>query len=127
METMHELRKFGYLMAIAFVAISILRFAIHHSFSFWWLAIAGLFAISSLIYPPILRPIYRGWMKLADLLSWMMTRIILIIAFYLIVTPISLIASVCGKKFLALDFEKNRETYWQPRTNDKAASADNQF
>ena len=49
------------------------------------------FAIAAVVYPKALLPLYRPWMKLAEALGWLNTRIILILVFYLIVTPIGLV------------------------------------
>ena len=127
MKTMKELRKFGWVMAAAFVVIALARLAIHHAFSLWWIDLSLFFALAALVYPKILRPIYRGWMALADVLSWIVTRVILVVAFYLIVTPISLLAKISNKQFLALAFEPGRETYWRARAKIPAGSVENQF
>jgi hypothetical protein len=61
-------------------------------------------------------------MTLAILLGWLMTRIILIILFYLVVTPIGLLAKLSGKDFLNRKFNREAQSYWIPRkatTTDK--------
>ena len=63
----------------------------------------------------LLKPLHKLWMTLAVLLGWLMTRIILIVLFYLVVTPIGLLARVCGKDFLNRDFDRKVNSYWIPR------------
>ena len=48
-------------------------------------------------------------------LGWIMTRVILIIIFYLIVTPIGLIARLFGKQFLDLSLNENVNSFWNKR------------
>jgi hypothetical protein len=53
--------------------------------------IALVFLLLGLAVPRALGPIYRLWMKLAEALGWINTRILLIIVYYLVVTPIGLL------------------------------------
>jgi hypothetical protein len=54
-------------------------------------------------------------MILALLMGFVMSRVILTILYYLILTPIGLLAKVVGKKFMPLGFDKNAATYWEKR------------
>ena len=55
------------------------------------LIVAGLFALTAILTPAVLVPVYRWWMRLAEILGWINTRIILVIIFFLIVTPLGLL------------------------------------
>jgi len=85
------------------------------------LIIATLFLLLGIILPNLLKPLHKLWMTLAVLLGWLMTRIILIVLFYLVVTPIGLLAKLSGKDFLNRKFNRDAQTYWMPR---KAATPD---
>lgn len=80
-------------------------------------AIGGLFIILSYIAVPLLRPFHKLWMTLALILGWFMSRVILIILFYLVITPIGLFAKIFGKRFLELKIDKKAATYWEKREN----------
>lgn len=80
-------------------------------------AIGGIFIILSYIAVPLLRPFHRLWMSLALILGWFMSRVILIILFYLVITPIGLFAKLFGKRFLELKINKSAKTYWEKREN----------
>lgn len=80
-------------------------------------AVGGLFIIISYIAVPLLRPFHKLWMMLALILGWFMSRVILIILFYLVLTPIGLVAKIFGKRFLELKIDKSAETYWEKREN----------
>lgn len=80
-------------------------------------AIGGIFIILSYIAIPLLRHFHKLWMSLALILGWFMSRVILIILFYLVITPIGLIAKIFGKRFLELKIDKSAETYWEKREN----------
>ena len=66
--------------------------------------------------PVILKPVYWVWMIFATILGWLMTRVILILLFYVILTPIGLIARLFGKQFLDLKWDKSKGSYWNYRT-----------
>ena len=76
---------------------------------------ATLFLSLGFIMPRLLKPLQKLWMTLAVLLGWLMTRIILTILFYLVVTPIGLLAKVSGKDFLNRKFNSDASSYWIPR------------
>ena len=59
-----------------------------------------------------LKPVYDIWMKFAAVLAWVNTRIILIVMFYLVFTPIGLIMKLFGSDQLGLRMEKEKESYW---------------
>jgi hypothetical protein len=80
-------------------------------------AIGGIFIILSYIAVPLLRPFHKLWMSLALILGWFMSRVILIILFYLVITPIGLFAKLFRKRFLELKIDKKTGTYWEKREN----------
>ena len=49
------------------------------------------FAIAALLAPRALTPLYQPWMRLAEALGWFNTRVLLILIYYLVVTPIGLV------------------------------------
>ena len=110
-----DLRKFGITMGIAFAVLGGLVLWRGHwtpTYLFW---VAGAFLVLALVAPVVLRPIQRGWMAFAIVLGWVMTRVILVVLFYVGITPIALIARLVGKRFLDLGFEPARASYWVKR------------
>jgi len=57
-------------------------------------------------------------MIFATILGWLMTRLILSLVFYLILTPIGLILRIFRKQFLELEWNKTDSTYWNYRSTD---------
>jgi len=110
-----ELRRFGLTMAVALVAFGALFLWRGRGGAVCLLAGGALFLLAALAVPRALRPIQRGWMAFAIALGWVMTRVILVALFYAGITPIALVARLVGKRFLALGFEPERETYWERR------------
>ncbi len=87
------LRQFGLIMAGMIVLFFGLLIPWIWDFAspLWaWLVAAG-FALVALLYPAILGPVYRGWMKVGAVLGWINTRLILGIVFFLIFVPFGLL------------------------------------
>ena len=111
-----DLRNFGIIVGIILLIIS--------GFLFWkekesfqiFLAIGITLFLTSITIPVILKPVYLIWMIFATILGWTMTRVILSLLFYFIITPIGLILKLFGKKFLELQWDKSKESYWNYRT-----------
>ena len=82
-----------------------------------------------MIIKELLKPIYKAWMSLAKLLCSFIRNVILIILFYLVVTPIGLVARLFGKNFLELKFGEDKDSYWIPSKTAKfeKKSYENQF
>lgn len=111
-----ELRKFGVTMAIACAVISIFTLLQNKSFYRVFLAIAVLFAIFALLFPGALKFVHEFWMSLAHAMGWLMTRVILSVLFYLVLTPIGLIMRICGKDLLNTKFAGDNDlSYWISR------------
>jgi hypothetical protein len=96
----------------------------HKPTQIFFLSIGAILFLAGLLFPTILRPLNKAWMTLAILLGWVMTRVILVFLFYLVITPIGLIARIFGKHFLDLKIDKSRISYWEKRKNVPAAPAD---
>ena len=124
-----DLRKFGITIGIILLAIA--------GFLFWkekesfqiLLTFGVISCIFGIAIPFILKPIYWVWMIFATILGWIMTRVILSLLFYIILTPIGLILRFFGKQFLELRWDKSKESYWNFKTNEhlKKENYENQF
>ena len=68
--------------------------------------------------PIILKPFYLVWMNFAVVLGWLMTRLILGLLFYIVVSPIGLISRLFGKEFLDLKTSSLNRSYWNYKDNE---------
>ncbi len=110
-----NLKKFGITMGIAFLVITLLILFKRGHIGLSTSLISALFFISALIAPNLLRPVYILWMKLAFFLSWINTRLILALLFYLIFTPIGLIMKLFRIDVLDKKIDKNKNSYWHKK------------
>ena len=112
-----DIRSFGITIGIILFIISAILFYYDKS-SYEVIAyIGGGFISLGIIAPIILKPIYILWMTFAVILGWVMTRVILSLVFYLIITPISLITRLLGEDFLKLK-KIDSKSYWNPRDSN---------
>ena len=109
-----DIRSFGITIGIILFIISAILFY-YDKLSYQIIAyIGGGFIALGTIIPILLKPIYILWMTFAVILGWIMTRVILSIIFYFIITPIGLITRLLGEDFLALK-KSNSGSYWNNR------------
>jgi hypothetical protein len=81
------------------------------SWPLWpWVVAAALGAVS-LILPSLLRPVHHWWMKLAHILGWINTRILLSLVFFCILLPVSLILRLLGKDPLRRKLDRTEQSY----------------
>ena len=110
-------KKTGLTIGMVLIIISLLLWYLGKNTFMYFSGLGGLFIILAIVAVPVLRPFHKLWMMLALLMGFVMSRIILTLLFYLVLTPIGLLAKIVGKKFMHLGFDKNAKTYWEKREN----------
>ena|SRR5258706_1134690 len=117
--SVHDLRKFGVTVGIVFCALGFWFFLRHKPY-YWPVLATGVPLLAlGVILPRSLKWIYAGWMALAMVLGATVSTILLTALFYLVVTPIGLMARVVGKDFLSRKLEANAMSYWILRDASK--------
>ncbi len=121
-----DLRKFGLLMGTVCALVAgfiVWRVGLPPSTAAWIVGtVSAAFLLLGMTAPLWLRPIYLVWMGIAIVLGFVMTRVILTIVFFLVITPIGLIMRALGKDPLTKGPDKSLESYWIPkeyRTRDR--------
>lgn len=111
-----DLRKFGRVMAGAFGVVALIIFWRSGWTQTPWVERFGIAAAAflalSIVWPKALTPIEWAWMKLAMVLNYVMTRVLLTLVFFLAVTPVGLIFKLLGKDLLDRRFDPKASTYW---------------
>lgn len=115
-EKKKDLCQFGFTVGGALLIIGAVLYYFEKSSDIYFIVTGGVLVLSAIIYPKILKPLNKVWMGLAIVLGFVMSRLILTIIFYLVLTPIGLLARLFGKKFMDLKFDKSVESYWKKRT-----------
>lgn len=107
-----NLKKFGITMGVVFFAIAVFVTVRHRHNALPYMFFSASFFLFSFSTPLILKPLYVFWMRLSFILSWINTRLILIIIFYLIFSPLGFIIKLCGKDLLERKIDRSKSSYW---------------
>ena len=91
--TSMELRKFGLVTAILLIVFfdGLIPWIWGIAPPVWPLVVAAVLSIFALMRPVWLNLFYRVWMKFANVLGWINTRIILSLMFFVVILPTGLI------------------------------------
>lgn len=119
-----DLRKFGITMAIVFSLLGGFLLWREKGYYFYFFILAAAFVIPGLAVPIALKPVHTVWMTISIILGWIMTRVILSVLFYLLVTPTGWLAKLLGKQFLDLKIDKNVSSYWISKEEQQLNKAD---
>jgi Saxitoxin biosynthesis operon protein SxtJ len=110
--TRRQLRDFGLLVGGIFGLIGLWPLLWRQqSPRLWALTLFVVLVPPALVAPRVLAPAYRAWMKLAEVLAWVNTRILLGVVFYGVVTPIGLVMRLLGRDPMRRQFERDGESY----------------
>jgi len=123
-ESQKDLRKFGLTVGGVLLVIGFVLFYFEELSAIYFAVIGGLLIFLGALFPNILKPLNKIWMSLAIILGFIMSRVILTILFYFVLTPIAILAKIVGKKFMVLKYDKSANTYWEKRTNIKKKQID---
>lgn len=63
---------------------------------------------------------YKGWMAVAQVIGGAVTRLILIVVYYCVFTPVALFLRLMGKDHLERRRDPGRTTFWHARVHDQA-------
>tara|TARA_B100000767_G_C19683177_1_gene500523 strand:- start:187 stop:564 length:378 start_codon:yes stop_codon:yes gene_type:complete len=119
-------KNFGIIMAIFFVIIALWPKFYGNEIRIWSIIVSFIFIFFALLVPRYLKTLNILWTKFGFLLGKIIAPIIMMIIFFLIVTPIGLIMRLSQKDILKLKKDKNSSTYWINRTDEKS-NMKNQF
>ena len=121
--TNRDLRKFGLLVGCVFTVLGLIWWARGKPHSLWFLAPGGMLLAFGFAWPRALKYVYFVWMSLAIVLGFVVSTLLLTFFFFLVITPIGLIARLAGKDFLSLKLDRQAPTYWLPREAKAPKSA----
>lgn len=119
-----DLRKFGLMVGGVFAAVGLLFLWRHPGRSPYFLWPGGMLMLLGLALPRALKWVYIAWMSLAFVLGFIMAHLILTLFFFLVITPMGLVARLMGKDFLSLKLDRAAKTYWRPRSQKPKSAAD---
>ena len=118
-----DLKNFGFAIGCILLSIGLFLFVRGKDLFVYFFSIGSILIILGGITPFILKPIYKIWMIFAVIIGWIMTRVILSVLFFSIITIIGIFTRLIGKDFLNLK-SKNKESYWNIRNKEYELNQD---
>lgn len=119
-----DLRKFGLMVGGVCVGLGLLFWLRHKAHFPYFLGPGVGLVLGGALVPRALKYIYIAWMSVAFVLGFVMAHVILTLFFFLVLTPIGLLARVAGKDFLSLKLDRRAGSYWIPREPRAKSPAD---
>lgn len=124
-----NLRRFG-LMAGGFIIVVfgfLFPFWRQTDHPLWVWGVGGFFCGLALLRPSWLRPVFTLWMRVAEVIGWINTRIIFGVVFFVMVTPLAYLLRVMRKDSLCRKFESGSVSYRIPSTPTDAKNMENPY
>ena len=118
-------RSFGLVFFIVFLLIAFYPLINQGEIRIWSALISLLFLILGIINSKILTPLNKAWFKFGIFLGKIISPIVMVIIFFLVVTPIAFLMRILKKDLLNLKYNKN-SSYWIEKTDPKSTMK-NQF
>lgn len=109
-------RTFGLVFAAFFAALALVPMLLHRAPRIWALPIGAAFLLLAIVRPVLLAPLNKLWARLGLLLNRITNPVIMVILFYVAVTPIAFLMRMAGKDQLSLKWDPEARSYWVPRT-----------
>ncbi len=121
-------RSFGVVIAAFLAVLALLPLLSGGSPHLPLVIAAAICALLTLAAPGVLRPFNLIWYRLGLLLNRIVSPIVMGAAFFVVVTPIGLVARAAGRNLLDRR-RPERPSYWHPRSEDasKRGSMRDQF
>ena len=110
-------RSFGLLFFVVFFLIGIWPLFKENDYRLWSLIISIIFLILGLLNSKLLNPLNNLWIKFGEILGKIIAPIVMMIVFFIVLTPLSFIVKLFIKDLLNLKFVKNN-SYWIIRKKD---------
>lgn len=111
-------RGFGFVFTVVFLVISLLPLFDDGPIVYWAAAVALAFGLLTLFAPNLLRPLNFIWFKFGMLLGAIVAPLVMMVIFYIVMTPIGLTMRLAGKDPLRLKKNTGKDSYWIKREYD---------
>lgn len=109
------LRRFGLTIGSLAILLGALLLWRHRATGWPFFLVGGILLFAAVFAPSMLRWVHPPWIMLSLALGWIVSRILLTVVFFLVVTPIGVLQRICGKRALEVEFKTHQRSYWQPR------------
>lgn len=91
-----------------------------------WFYISSLFILLGVLKPRLFTTFYVVWVRVGEIIGGVLSKVILLILFFGVFTPVSIILKLLGKDLLNKKMDKSKQSYWVDR-EVQPQSMKNQF
>ena len=118
-------KSFGIVFSVVFLIVSLWPVLDGNQIRLPWLIVSAILLLLSFLKPVLLKPFNLLWMKIGALLGKIVPPIVMLVIFFVIVTPIGIFLKIFKKDLLGLNFS-DRKSYWLKRKTN-ITTMDKQF
>jgi len=119
-------RNFGLVFFVFFLIIGLWPLLGTNEIRYWSIFFSVIFFLLGITNSKLLNPLNKIWFNFGILLGKMISPLIMVIIFFLIITPIGVIMRVFGKDILSLKYNKKNKSYLIEKIGPKSKMK-NQF
>ena len=113
-----HLREFGLTVGVVLIVLGGIAMWRGRPAALYLMTAGAIFGALGLTVPVVLKPLQKIWMGLGIVLGFFVSRVVLSILFYGIITPIGLVMKLFGKDVLDQCIDRSRVSYWHERMPD---------
>ncbi len=88
----------------------------------WYWIIGGAALCLFRLIGPLFREIYSFWLAFSVILGYFVSRILLTIIFFIVITPMALISRVLGKDPMERKLDRKAVSYWTRREPEEEST-----
>ena len=118
-------RCFGLVFFVLFLVIGLWPLINDNEIKIWSIVISVVFLVLGLLNSKLLLPLNKLWFKFGLLLGKIISPLVMVIIFFLVVTPIGYLMRMLKKDLLNLKFN-DEKSYWIEK-NEPKSKMKNQF
>jgi len=123
-EEKKKVKQFGQVGFVFFLLLGLLTRWRHHEFaSNIFIGVSVFFLVMTLVSPPVMRIVFRGWMAVVGVIGWVNRQLLLSVVYFFMFAPVNLILKLLGRDFMNRRLDPAATTYWEPHAGPPADPA----
>jgi len=121
-----DLKTFALIWSLIFLIVGLYPLFTDNPVRLWAMVLMIVFLLIAFIKPSLLNSFYKIWMNIGEFIGNIISKVIMMVLFYGMFTPIAFILKLLGKDLLRKKLDKNCSSYWIKR-EEQPGSLKNQF
>ena len=110
-----DLRTFSLIWSGLFSILSFYPYFFGSGINLYFFSLALIFISIAQIKPELMKGIYKLWVKFGNSMGNVISKVVMIVLFFLLFTPVSFALKILRKDLLKKKMGKHLDTYWIER------------